>query len=219
MKTTDPRAEVAEPYRHLLALKLDTLAAVATAAEEQSWSSLGWPADSCAPDFGDRGDAIVVMREDLRDLHHAPYVPVRAITLDFDPVRVAMQMLGFARPETDCLNAPDPKYYRRHLEQLSRARLALIVVTHDLRLPRLEGAASFETGRVDGAALLFELASRELRGGFELHVENSWQVKGNDETITDKLRRELEAKFSNAVIAGIAGRFPQGRAPVTLGYY
>lgn len=219
MTRTDPRAAVAEPYRARLLPTLDALVAIGTLADEQAWLNVGWPTDPEAPNFSDdAGDAVVVMRDDVRDLHAASYVPIRCTKLDFDPVRVAIQMLGLARPETECLDAPDPKFYVRHLEQLARAHFVLIVVTHDVRLPQLEGATTFVTGRVDGAALLFDIAARELRGAFEIHVENNWQLKGSDRTIDDKLRADLAAKFSLAVVRLIGDHFPAGRAPVTLGY-
>jgi len=216
---TDRKAAVADRYRERLLPKLEALVAIAQVAEEQAWMTVGWPTDPVAPDFDDAaGDAVVVMRDDLRDLHTAPYVRLRCTSLDFDPVRVAVQMLGLATPERECLDAPDLKFYVRHLEQLARARYALIVVMHEVRLPSTEGAASFEAGRVHGAALLFEIESRELRGAFEYHAENSWQLKGNDRTIDDKLRADLASRFSNAIVRGIGERFPAGRAPATLGF-
>jgi hypothetical protein len=198
---------------------LEALVAIGTLAEEQSWISTGWPGESPAPNFSDGdGDAVVVMRDDIRHLHEAPYVPIRCTKLDFDPVRVAIQMLGLANPEREPLNAPNPKIYVRHLEQLVRARQVLVVVTHDVRLPQLEAGTQFVTGRVYGAAVLFDIASRELRGAFEIHVENRSQIKGTERTIDDKLRHDLAAQFSLDVVRLIGDRFPAGRPPATLGY-
>ena len=197
---------------------LEATVAAAVLADNEAWLGVGWPAEPVAPNFDDvQGDAFVVMREDLRDLHYAPYVPIRCATLDFDPVRVAVQMLGLAQPERDVIG-PNVAFYARHLEQLARARYALIVFTHERKLPASAGAAGYEGGSVSGTALLYELDGRALRGGFEYHAGNSWEVKGSDRTITDKLHVDLESRFSWAVINGIAARFPDGRAPATLGY-
>ncbi len=217
MPKTDPRAAVAEPYRARLLPMLEALVAIGPLAEEQGWVNVGWPTEAQAPNFSDEaGDAVVVMRDDIRDLHAPPYVPIRCCKLDFDPVRVAIQMLGLSRPETGGLDG-SPKFYARHLDQLARARYALVVCTHEIRLPQVDGS-QFEAGRVDGAGLLYEISTRALRGGFEIHVENSWQLKGSDRTIDDKLRADLEAKFSLAVVRLIGDHFPAGRAPATLGY-
>lgn len=199
--------------------KLEALVAIGQAAAENGWLTVGWPKDDVEPDFSDdEGNAVVVMLDDIRDLGVSSYVRVRCTKLDFDPVRVAIQMLGLATSETEYLNAPNPTFYARHLEQLARARFALIVLTHEIRLPTTEGASTFEAGRVTGAAMLYEIETRELRGAFEYRAENSWQLKGNDRTIDDRLRGDLAARFSAAVIDGIADRFPRGRAPATLGY-
>ncbi len=219
MKRTDPKAAVAEPYRDRLLPKLEALVAIGTLAEEQSWINSGWPRVSPAPNFSDEdGDAIVVMRDDIRHLAEAQYVPIRCTKLDFDPVRVAIQMLGLASPEREALDAPNPKFYVRHLEQLARASQVLVVVTHDIRLPQLDGATQFITGRVDGAGVLFDIASRELLGAFEIHVENRSQLKGTDRTIDDKLRNDLTAQFSLDVVRLIGDHFPAGRPPATLGF-
>jgi hypothetical protein len=216
---TDRRAAVSAPYRERALRTLQLLVELGARAEEQAWISAGWPAEQVAPDFSlDRGDAIVVMREDVRDLHVAAHVRLRCTKLDFDPIRVAIQMLELARPERDTIHASSPRFYARHLEQLVRARYALIVVTHEVRLPAQQGVSSFDTGRVLGAALLFELADQALRGAFEFHADNSSQLEGNDRTIDDKLRADLEARFSAAIVRGIRERFPAGRPPATLGY-
>jgi hypothetical protein len=216
---TDRKAAVADAYRARLMPTLEAIAALGTAADEQGWMALGWPTDPVTPSFrDDTGDAVVVMRDDIRDLHYLPYVRLRCAKLDFDPVRVCIQMLGLASPDREPLDAPDPAFYRRHLEQLARARYVLIVVTHDVRMPRVEGATSFEGGMVNGAALLFEIETRTLRGAFEYVAINGDHLKGSDRTIEDKLRDDLEAQFSSAIIDGIARRFPDGRPPVTLGY-
>lgn len=219
MTATDRKAAVADHYRDRLMPTLEAIAALGAAADEQGWMTLGWPSDAVAPNFADdTGDAVIVMRDDIRDLHYLPYVRLRCAKLDFDPVRVCIQMLGLASPDREPLDAPDPAFYRRHLEQLARARYILIVVTHEVRMPHVEGAASFEGGMVSGAALLFELATRTLRGAFEYSAVNSGQARGSDRTIEDKLRDDLEGQFSAAIIRGIAERFPAGRPPVTLGY-
>jgi hypothetical protein len=215
---TDPRVAIADRYRARVLPKLEALQAAAQLAHEQAWVNVGWPTDAVAPDFGgDDGDAIVAMREDLADLHAAPYVPLRCTTLYFDPVRVGVQLLGLARPERDAIG-PQTNFYVRHLEQLARARYALIVVTHERKVPAVDGGSAFEAGSVRGAALLCELATCELRGAFEFFAENSWQVKGTDRTIEDKLRANLESRFSRAIVGGIRARFPAGRAPATLGF-
>lgn len=220
MPRTESKADVANPFRERLIPKLQALVEVAQAAEEQAWIASGWPTDETHPSFDDGkdGDAIVVMRDDLRDLHCIPYVRARCTTIDFDPVRVALQMLDLAQPEREALNPSNARYYQKHLEQIDRARYALIVTAHEVQLPTTEGAASYEGGYVKGAALLYEIDSRRLRGGFEYFAENRWQVTGSDRTIEDKLQRDLEARFSEAIIEGIVRRFPDGTAPVTLGF-
>jgi hypothetical protein len=217
-KTTDRKQAIASKYRDRLLPKLEALARIAQSAEEQSWLSIGWPTDDVAADFSvDEGDAIVVMRDDLRDLHQPSYVQLRCQALDFDPVRVALQMFELVHERRDYLDAPDPKFYVRHLEQLVRARYVLVVVAHEIRMPAAEGANSFEAGRVRGASLLFEIETATLRGGFELFAENQWQVSAKDSNIGERLRVDLASRFAAAVIDGIRKRFPSAKPPLTLG--
>lgn len=214
------KADIANPFRERLIPKLKSLVEIAQAAEIESWVTSGWPTDDARPNFddGENGDAFVVMRDDLRDLHQIPYVRARCTTIDFDPVRVALQMLDFAHPEREAINPSNARYYKKHLEQIDRARYVLIVLTHEVELPTTEGAASYVGGHVKGAALLYEIDTATLRGGFEYYAENRWQVQGSDRTIAGKLQRDLESRFSAAIIDGIKRRFPEGDAPSTVGY-
>jgi hypothetical protein len=217
-KGTDPRTAIAEEYRARLMPKLDQLHRIGELAEQRSFFAGDWPADEVAPDVTqETGDAFVVMRDDLRDLGRRAGLELRCLALDFDPVRVALQMFELVREPHDYLDAPDPRFYRRHLDQLLRARYVLVVVTHEVRMPRPEGAAQFEAGRVGGAALLFEIEAAVLRGGFTYFAENRWAVAGRDATVGEKLVRDLRTRFAAEVVRGIGARFPAGRPPVTLG--
>jgi hypothetical protein len=166
----------------------------------------------------DRSNAVMVMRDDVRDFTRPAGLELRFAALDFDPVRVALQMLELLHEPHDYLDAKNPKFYVRHLDQVARAAYALMVVTHEVRLPWPEGAASYAAGRVSGVAVLVELATDTPRGGFPYFVENSWQVKGRDSNIRDKLRVDLAQRFGSELERGIAGCFPGAKLPPTLGY-
>jgi hypothetical protein len=84
-------------------------------------------------------------------------------------------------------------------------------------MPRVDGAAQFEAGRVCGAAFLFEIEPALLRGGFKYFAENRWAVAARDATIGEKLVRDLRARFSAEIMRGIGARFSGGRPPATLG--
>lgn len=199
--------------------KLEAMQRAGQMADTHSWSTVGWPTGDVEIDFTvETGSGVMAMREDL-GLTTRVGLSLRFATIDFDPVRVCLQMLGLMTQPHDYIDRRHAKFYKRHLEQVARATHVLVVVTDEIRLPRTEGAASFEGGQVHGNALLVELGTGELRGGFPYLAVNRDQVKARDATIDHKLHDDLARRFGQALLDGLHQRFPSARPPKTFGYY
>jgi hypothetical protein len=210
------KASIANDYRAAVIPKLEVMAQAAKVADTHAWSMLHWPDGDTAVDFtADSGTGVVAMREDL-DLCQAD-LPLRFATLDFDPVRASLQMLELATDPHEYILPRHARFYANHLAQVARATHVLVVVTDQIRLPKVD-LDKFDGGQVHGVAVLVELANADLRGAFHYVAVNRDQVTGTDDTIHVKLRTDLAREFGNKLLAGIRQRFPSATPPLTFGY-
>jgi hypothetical protein len=195
--------------------KLDALVRAAALADAHARFVFDWPTAPAAFDARDAdGDTVLVMREDV----DAGTPDLRFARLNFDPVRIARQLLELTVDRRDYVDRDRAAGYTDALEQLARARHAVIVYTHQFREPRVEGGTDYHGGIVGGVALLCDLDPIAFRGGVEYGAGSSWELRSKDALIGDALRDDLCRHFFDALMTKLAQRFPGAKLPVTLGY-
>jgi hypothetical protein len=210
------KQQVAATYRAAVMPKLDALVRAAAIADGFASLTFDWPRDALAFDLREpTGDTVLVLREDI-DGSSTP--ALRFARLDYDPVRVARQMLDLVVESTDYVDPSHAKFYAAHLEQLARTRYAVIVYTHSVRLPRAEGSLDFVGGLVSGVALVVDLDAMTVRGGIEYATSNRGQVRSTEKMIQHALRDDLAKQFGDVLLLQLGARFPEAQLPVTLGY-
>jgi hypothetical protein len=197
-------------------------AAVFFLRKEVVADAAAWPKDKEPElDFGKQtGNAIVVHAESGR---HAD--PLDSLTrgaafklfhIEDDPYRLAFRAYSF-------LNEPEEqaKYrtaeYKPALEQLIRAKYVLFVVGK-VEQPQVAFAAtkSFTPGRLEAAAVLYEIESKKLLGGFPLEARNSDKVNAAADSNTqaqEAVLRDFENNAREALWKGLKGRFPSAKVP------
>jgi hypothetical protein len=210
------KEQVAAKHRAAVMPKLDALVRAAAVADGFAGMTFDWPRDPVAFDLREAtADTVMVMREDI-DGSSSP--ELRFARLDYDPVRVCRQMLDLAVEPTDYVDPSHATFYAAHLQQVARARYAVIVYTQSVRLPRAEGKLDFVSGLVSGVALLVDLDAMSVRGGIEYAAGNRGQVRSTDKMIRHALRDDLALQFAEVLLLQLRARFPDAELPVTLGY-
>jgi len=196
--------------------KLDALVRAAALADAHARFVFDWPTGPVAFDARDSiGDTVLVMREDVEG-SLAP--DLRFARLGFDSVRIARQLLELTHDPRDSIDRDRVAGHVESLEQLARARHAVIVYTHEFRGPRLEGGSEYHGGLVSGVALVCDLEPVSFRGGVEVGAGSSWELKSKDAVVESALRDDLSRHFFAALMTKLAQRFPDAALPVTLGY-
>lgn len=210
------KQQVAASHRAIVMPKLDALVRAAAVADGFASLTFDWPKDDLAFDLREAtGDTVMVLREDI-DGSGTP--DVRFARLDYDPVRVARQMFDLVVESTDYIDPRHAGFYAAHLEQLARARYAVIVYAHSVRLPRVDGRLDFVGGLVSGVAIVVDLVAMAVRGGIEYATGNRGQVRSTDKMIQHALRDDLAKQFGEVLLLLLLARFPDAQLPVTLGY-
>ncbi len=202
-------------FRPQLMPKLDALVRAAKVADDHVHFTFDWPTDDVPLDLRDgAGDTVLVMREDVDDSSRPE---LRFARLNFDPVRIARQLLELTIDARDYVDRDRAGGYIDSLDQLARARHAVIVYLQRLRMPTLAGS-QYEGGVLTGVGLLVDLEEIRFRGGFEFGAGSSWEVRAKDATIERVLTDDLSRHFCDAMLTKLAQRFPDAKLPVTLGY-
>jgi hypothetical protein len=210
------KQKVAATYRAAVMPKLDALVRASAVADGFASLTFDWPRDPFTFDLREAtGDTVMVLREDI-DGHAVP--ELRFARLDYDPVRVCRQMLDLAVDKTDYVDPSHAKFYAAHLEQLARARYAVIVYAHSVRLPRAEGRLDFVGGLVSGVALIVELDAMAVRGGIEYATGSRGQIRSTEKMVQHALRDDLAKQFGDVLLLQLTARFPDAQLPVTFGY-
>jgi hypothetical protein len=181
-----------------------------------------WPKDE-EPELDFRkqtGNAIVVHAESGR---HAD--PLDSLTrgaafklfhIEDDPYRLAARAYSMLDKPED-----QSKYrtaeYRPSLEHLGRAKYVLFVVGK-VEQPQVVFAAtkSFTPGRLQAAAVLYEIESKKLLGGFPLEARNSDKVNATADFTTqaqEAVLHDFENNAREALWKGLKGRFPSAKVP------
>ena len=185
-----------------------------------------WPEDAEPElDFGkEKGNAIVVHAESGR---HAD--PLDSLTkgpafklfhIEDDPYRLANSAYGMLeKPEDQAKYRTDR--YKPALELLARAKYVLFVAGK-VEQPSVAFAAtkSFTPGRLEAAAVLYEIESKKLLGGFTIEARNSDKVRAtadSDSQAHEAVLHDFENNARQALWKGVRARFPSVRIP-TIAY-
>ena len=93
---------------------------------------------------------------------------------------------------------------RERLEQVARLRYAVVVRTHRARAPVVTGENSFDSGFLEGEALVFTLDGGEHLGGFRFAAQNDEQVRAFSSLSDMRLENNLKYNARDSLQAGLA---------------
>lgn len=107
--------------------------------------------------------------------------------------------------------------YRPALGQMARAKYALMIVA-EVALPSVDvGAKELTPGVFKGVAVLYEIETKHVLGGFEFAARSSDKVLTHTGNYTgeelDAVMHDFEKASIDAVTAGIKKRFPMAKVP------
>lgn len=101
----------------------------------------------------------------------------------------------------------------------------LVLYPTRTQLPHKDSSKEFTPGSVTSDAVLVELKSNKILGGFSVTAESSDKVlsenvdghEGAEEAYQDKLDDDLAEQWGKAVTDGIPKRWPGAQVPWTVG--
>lgn len=223
----DPTA-VVNQHRAASTAKIEAIVRAGKAADDHKYESDQWPKDAVSGlDFtSDASNAVFVIREDIEAPNKDAEIDLRFIKLDDDPFRESRRILGIVSGGTSVGYYNSEKagpLYDKRLKQIERTRYALIVYTTRVTMPResatmVGGSRSFEAGEVRGMALLVDVDSGKLCGGFDFSAESSEKVRATEKLAQEKINDDLANQFGKAVTDGVEKRFPGAKVPGTFGF-
>jgi len=175
-------AKKADPLEDLSFAALEKRVALNALRKEANLDRAQWPkSDVPGLDFTKAtGNAIIVHHESGQ--HANPFATLtngRAFKLfhiEDDPYRLASSAhgIGLGKGEDKAKYRTDK--YKPALEHIARAKYALFVVGK-VEVPRVDVVVkSFTSGRLEGAAVLYEIESKKLLGGFTVEARNSAKI-------------------------------------------
>lgn len=184
-----------------------------------------WPkGDVSGLDFMKAGNAIIVHPESGR--LSDPFasltggVPFKLFHLEDDPYRLTPKARGIGLDKSEDKAKYRTDKYKPALEQMARAKYVLFIVGK-VQEPKVDVAVkSFTPGKLEGAAVLYEIESKKLLGGFPLEARNSAKVStrtgGHTGQELDALMHDLENNARAELWKGLKARFPSAKLPTIM---
>ena len=110
-------------------------------------------------------------------------------------------------------------------QRFERLKYVLVVYPTRTQLPDKSSATEFTPGSVTSEAVLVELKSNKILGGFSATAESSDKVlsenvdghSGAEAAYQEKLDKDLAEQWGKAVTDGIPKRWPGAQVPWTVG--
>ena len=215
-----------DPAEDLSFAALEKRVALNALRKEVNLDRAQWPkGDVPGLDFTKAGNAIVVHHESGRRANPfatltATGPPFKLFHIEDDPYRLApaARGIGLSKPEDKVKFRADK--YRPALEHIARAKYALFVVGK-VEEPQVDVVAkSFRGGRLDGVAVLYEIESKKLLGGFTVEARNSPKITARTGGYTgqelDAVMHDFESNARAALWKGLTARFPSARRPTIV---
>jgi hypothetical protein len=218
-------AQKLDPFEELSFTALEKRQALSALRKEVVADRAKWPTGEVRGlDFTkETGNAVVVHTESGRlsdpfsSLTGA--VPFKLFHIQDDPYRLATAArgIGLARPEDKAKYRTEK--YRPALEHIARAKYVLFVVA-ELTEPKVELGRSFTSGKLEGAAVLYEIQPKTLLGGFPIEAKNSAKVTTRTGDYTgqalDAVMHDFENNARAALWKGMKARFPSAKLPTIV---
>ena len=212
----------ADAMEDLTSAALEKRVALNTMRKEVVAESAKWPkGDVPGLDFTKAGNAIIVHHESgqlsnpLDTLTGA--VPFKLFHMKDDPYRVTPRARGIGLDKGEDKAKYRSDEYKPALQQMQRAKYALFVVGK-VQEPKVDlGGKSFTPGKLEGSAVLYEIESKKLLGGFPLEARNSDKVTSRTGGYTgqelDALMHDFENNARAALWKAMKARFPSAKQP------
>jgi hypothetical protein len=220
-------AAKADPLEDLSFAALEKRVALNALRKEANPDRAQWPkSDVPGLDFTKAtGNAIIVHHESGR--HANPFAtltttgaPFKLFHIEDDPYRLAPAARGIGLPKPEDKAKFRTDRYKPALEHIARAKYALFVVGK-VEEPRVDVAVkSFTPGQLEGVALLYEIESKKLLGGFPIEARNSAKITTRTGGYTgqelDAVMHDFENNARAALWKGLKGRFPSAKLPTIV---
>jgi len=215
----------ADPMEDLTSSALEKRVALNMMRKEVVAEPAKWPkGDIAGLDFNKTGNAIIVHPESGRlsdpfaSLTGA--VPFKLFHLEDDPYRVTPMARGIGVDKGEDKAKYRGDKYKPALQQMQRAKYALFIVAK-VQEPKIDlGGKAFTPGKLEGSAVLYEIESKKLLGGFPLEARNSDKVKTRTGDYTgqalDALMHDLESNARAALWKALKARFPSAKLPTIV---
>jgi hypothetical protein len=171
----------------------------------------------------DKANAIAVLAVEAQDPASDPTPPLRFQGDLDDDVRVVKAFVGVQvgpHSGTKEWGWDEPMFKR-----FENLKYVLLVYPTHTQLPHKDSSDEFTPGEVTADAVLVELSTNKILGGFTVSAESSDEVRsqnvdghlGADEHYQDKLDNDLGEKWGKAITDGIAKRWPGAQVPWSVG--
>jgi hypothetical protein len=220
-------AAKADPLEELSLAALEKRVALNALRKEANPDRAQWPkGDVPGLDFTKAtGNAIVVHHESGR--HSNPFAtlttsgaPFKLFHIEDDPYRLALSARGIGLPKPEDKAKFRTDRYKPALEHIARAKYALFVVGK-VEEPRVDIAVkSFTSGRLEAVAVLYEIESKKLLGGFTIEARNSARITTRTGGYTGQELAAVMHDFENnaraALWKGLKARFPSAKIPTIV---
>ncbi len=220
-------AKKAEPIEDLTSAALEKRQALGALRKQVIVDPAKWPrGDVPALDFTKAtGNAIIVhaesgqLKNPLSTVTGA--VPFKLFHLQDDPYRLALSARGIGLNKGEDKTKYHTDQYRPALEQMVRAKYVLFVVG-ELDEPKVDviGMKSFTAGKLEGAAILYEIESKKPLGGFAIEARNSAKITTRTGNYTgqalDAVMHDFENNARASLWKGLKARFPSAKIPTIV---
>ena len=220
-------AAQADPLEDLSFSALEKRVALNALRKEANPDRAQWPkADVPGLDFTKgTGNAIIVHHESGQRAN--PFAtlttsgaPFKLFHLEDDPYRLALAARGIGLPKPEDKAKFCTEKYKPALEHIARTKYALFIVGK-VEEPRVDVAVkSFSGGRLDGVAVLYEIESKKLLGGFPIEARNSAKVTSRTGGYTgqelDAIMHDFENNARAALWQSLKARFPSAKLPTIV---
>jgi hypothetical protein len=222
-------------------VKLDKIVAAATAASGGELGALGGP--TLALDFVWDGptnhpNALAVMSDDVQSATAARAEAPKPDTYEQlakgEPVNLAALMphrrftfqddrnnhVAHAKVLLGVPGAGEDQYPDYVLDQFVTAKYLLVVTPGDVTWASLSGG-TFHTGSAPVRAMLVEIDTATVLGGFTTTAENSDKVRYDDDRVggsaDERLDKDLLVETRKAIVKGVQQRWPGAKTPPSWG--
>lgn len=215
----------ADPMEDLTSAALEKRVALNMMRKDVEADRAKWPkGDVAGLDFTKTGNAIIVhpesgrLSDPLATLTGA--VPFKLFHLEDDPYRVTPMARGIGVDKAEDKAKYRGDKYKPALQQMQRAKYALFIAGK-VQEPKIDlGGKAFTPGKLDGSAVLYEIESKKLLGGFPLEARNSAKVTTRTGSYTgqelDALMHDFENNARAALWKALKARFPSARLPTIV---